>query len=784
LLKHYKLLAIVVCNDNRQIIILIISSMKYFLVFVALGLMVSCQTKPPVQTPLDPVIMTIGNKKIMTDEFFQSFTKNQFSDDTTKKTSIEEYLKLYTNLKLKVMSAQSQGADTTEGFKLEMASYRNNLARPFMTDKVLVDNMVAESYERLKQEVRASHILIAVAPEASADDTLAAYKAAMALRGRIASGEEDFAEMAKKYSKDTKTAAKGGDLGYFTAFQTLYALENPAYRLPLNQISTPIRTASGYHLLKPTNRRPARGSIQVAHILVRISASGTDDGKKAAKNRIESAYERLKQEAWDNVCREFSDDITSKTTGGVLSYFTTGENTPSFEEATYTLKEIGEVSAPFLTNYGWHIAKLVGRKPIESFEILAPALRSKITTHTRGEYIQSMINQKLRKNYELKEASGMPERAFENIDSSLIAGRWKFTEPLDESIHKKPIFSVDNKSFTVNEFFDFVKIKQEPRPKGTSMKVLLNKYYQQFIDKKLALVEEENLANKNPEFKALMTEIYDGMLLSQQMEKNVWEKSLIDSVGQRAVYERTKENYRYPARAWGVVATTDSDSLLNRAKMSLAKMPYQLRRKGPDLLFDLNDAYITEAHKESLFEVGATMYRNENYLIEVSAFSDVNELDTISAERLKRAVKALTLDRMSLSRVMEKDNGKYNPVADAARNRRVSFQYFTNSVKDVEKALNSLKIGSISIQDGVFIKDQNKYLNAAQWEVGEQMLMLNGKRTWLKINKIDLPRTKTFAEARGAAINEYQRQLEAEWLAKLNQQFPVKINDEELKKLK
>jgi peptidyl-prolyl cis-trans isomerase SurA len=608
----------------------------------------------------------------------------------------------------------------------------------------------------------------------------------VALRGRIAGGEEDFIEMAKKFSKDTKTSTKGGDLGYFTAFQTLYALENAAYRLPLNQISTPIRTASGYHLLKVTDRRPARGSIQVAHILVRISASGTEEGKKSAKNRIESAYERLKQDAWENVCREFSDDATSKNIRGMLPYFTTGENTPEFEEATYKLKEIGDVSQPFLTNYGWHIAKLMARKPLESFENLAPALRSKVMTHTRGEYIQEMINQRLRKNYEIKEAPGMPERAFENIDTTLLSGRWKFSEPLDLSIETKPLFSVENKSFTVNEFFDFVRIKQEPRPKGTSMKVLMNKYYQQFIDKKLALSEEENLEKKNPEFRALMSEIYDGMLLSQQMEKNVWEKALVDSVGQRAVYERTKENYRYPERAWGIIATTDSDSLLTRAKASLAKMPYQLRRKGPDLLFNVNDAYITEDHRESLFDVGVTMYRNENYLVEVSAFSDVNEVDTISAERLKRAVRAVLFNRASLSlaRVMEKDNGKYNPVADPARNRRVSFQYFTNSVKDVEKVLNSLKIGNISIEDGVFVKGNNKYINAAKWEAGEQLLMLDGKRTWLKINKIEPSRIKTFAEARGAVINEYQRQLEAQWLAKLNQQFPVKINEDELKKLK
>ncbi len=740
-------------------------------------------TKPLPQAPPEPVILSIGDRKFTTDEFFQSFTKNQFSDDTTKSTNISEYLQLYTNLKLKVIAAQSEGKDTTAAFREEMASYRKQLAQPYLTDRTLVENLVAEAYERMKQEVRASHILIAVSPDASPEDTLSAYRSAEALRGRILQQEISFNEAAERFSKDAISAPKGGDLGYFTVFQTVYPFENVAYTAPIEKVSNPVRTAAGYHLIKVNDRRPSRGKVQVAHILVRISTNATPEGKVAAKDKIEKAHSLLQQEAWELVCRDYSDEITTRDNGGVLHEFGTGAMTPAFEEAAFGLKRIGDISRPFQSIYGWHIVKLLNRKPIESFTELAPQLRQKVTTDSRGELVRDALVTKLRTTYQITEATPTSENALAVLDTSLLKGKWKYKEPLSAALDRKTLFQIDNQSFSVNQFFDYVYHRQKPTAVGTSLPILSQRYYRQFINQKLIEIEEANLEKKYPDFRALMTEMRDGVLFTQSMESNVLERSLTDSLGQKQYWNQNKDKYRYPERAFATIVVTDSDTLLKRAQESLATKPYQLRRKGDDLLFPAKATALSVKHRESLFEVALTLLNNENYSVEVSAYGDADEPDSISSFRLRNAIKALTNNNIALTRIMEKDYGKFKPVANAARNRRVSFQYFSTSKKDLEKSLNAMKLGNILISEGTFSKGANRFIDAARWEVGNQTVNVTGQKVWVGITKIEPARIKTFTEAHGAVINDYQKQLEKNWLSQLRQKFAVQINEEELRKL-
>jgi peptidyl-prolyl cis-trans isomerase SurA len=761
--------------------------MRYLsIIFLFSFVFVSCKTTQPpvVQTVVaEPVILTIGNQKITTEELFQSFTKNQFSADTVKQTTLAEYVELYANLKLKVMAAQRQGHDTTAAFREEMESYRQQLAQPYLSDKTLIENLVAEAYQRMGEEVRASHILVPVAAEATPADTLAAYRAALALRGRMEGGES-FEELAQRFSKDRATADKGGDLGFFTAFQTVYPFESVAYKMGKGQISMPVRTQSGFHLIKTTDRRPSRGKVQVAHVLVSITANATEEGKLAAKRKIEEAYGHLEQrEAFEIVCRDYSDDATTKNNGGVLTQFGTGRMVPIFEEMAFGLANVGDISLPFQTNYGWHILKLLAKKPIESFEELAPVLRQKVTNDSRSELVKEHLSQKLKKGYKVEEQSLTQELAFNQMDSTLLKGTWKYKEPLAANLENKVLFSIDDKPFTVNQFFEYAKNRQEPRPAGSALAEVQKRLYKRFLDKQLTAYEEAHLAKKYPEFRALLTEVSDGVLLSQVMEANVWEPSMTDSLGQLAFYNKNKQKYQQPARATATIITTTSDSLLQRAQESMRTKPYQLRRKGNDLLFDPQTTYLTNKHREALFEVAMVLLRNESYIVEMSAYGGKNESDSVSTARLRNAVKALNSNGIPLVRIVEKDYGKFRPVATLNRNSRVSFQYFSTHKKDLEKSLNALQMGTVNIETGVFVKGANPYIDAVNWKVGNQTLKLNGKNVWVEMSKVEAARVKTFAEARGAVINDFQQQLERDWLAKLRQEFAVKINEEEIKKL-
>ncbi len=762
---------------------------------VLLCLLAGCKSSAPVVTKApEPVILKLGNKSFTTDEFFQSFTKNQINGDSARRTDLREYIDLFTNLKLKVMAAEQEGRDTTEGFREEIATYRKQLAQSYLNDKEVIEHLTAEAYQHLKEEVNISHILFAVAEDAAPADTLAAYNQALDVRKQILAGT-DFSTAARQYSKDPTAAMNGGNLGYLTAFQVVYPLELAAYATPVGGVSAPIRSRSGYHLVKVLDKRANRGKIHVAHILVRISPSATtsgggDEGQRAAKNRIDEAYSRLeKGEPFDMLVKEFSDDRESRNTGGLLPVFGVGQMVQPFEEAAYGLSKPGSYSKPFQTNYGWHIVRLIERQPLESFESMAGALRQKVVTDTRAEVVRQALVQRLRKTYSVTESPDVLAKTLTMADSSLLTGKWKLPATLDAAIEKKPIVLVNKQPYTANEFLETVVRRQQPRKDpSSSARVQMERLFRRFVDDKVIEQEEAALEKKYPEFRSLMNDIRDGVLLSQVMEINVWEKSLVDSVGQRAYYDAHKEKYRYDQRAAASILEVPNDDMLKQASEMLAKSPYQLRRSVEELNYGVNQSALTTKQRETLFDLLVLMIKNPDYLVEVSGSADATERDTVSASRIRTVVNFLTANRIPIVRIMEKDYGKFRPgpATGAGKNekaRRVTFQLFSTSKEDVEKILNARQPGAVKLTEGIFAKGANPFLDAVAWQPGTTTIRRDGKVALIKIDQIDPPRLKTFDEARGAVINDYQAVLEKQWLDRLRQQYPVQMNEEEVRKL-
>ena len=749
-------------------------------VVTSIILVSSCKTaQKPLQT--EEAVLTVGDKKFTADDFFQSFTKNQFATDTARRADARQYFDLYTNLKLKVVAAEKQGRDTTEAFREEMASYRKQLAQTYLTDKLLIDNLVAEAYQRLKEEVRVSHILLPIGADASPQDTLAAYRALQALKGRINEGES-FADMAQKFSKDLATSAKGGDLGYLSAFYALYPLENAFYNLPVGKVSDIVRTKTGFHLLKTTARRPARGQVRVAHILVRISPGAESNEVNEAKKKIEMVYQKLLEgQPFETLCRTFSDDNSTRSDGGLLRPFGVNRWIPAFEEASFGLAKVGDFSKPFQSNYGWHVVKLVEKIGLQPFAELAPTLKQQVVTDSRGELIAKLTQKKLEKEYKVEVSESVLENLVENADSSLLRGQWKNREKPE--VLAKSLFRISDKNYSVADFLQYLAERQEPRAAGSSPSVAMQHYFERYQQKQLLDYADTNLEKKNGEFRALMNEIKDGILLSQLMEENVWGKSLTDSVGQRQFYEKNKDKYKYPERVRATVVVAASDSILAKTQRMMAQKPYRLERKGADLLFEKNSSDLSQRQRDDLTDLVVVLLKYPSYLVEVSGYADATEADSLSDERIRKVVAFLKLNRVPLNKIIEKDYGKFRPNADAALNRRVGFQYFSTDRRDIEKIINSQYPNGVSVSEGIFAKGNSPAVDAAKWAVGYQTFAMDTKKVSVEVYKIEPPRPKTFEEARGAVINDYQKVLENRWLAALRQQIPVKINETELKKI-
>ena len=183
---------------------------------ISISIFTSCRKPAPSQKIVFtevPPLLEIGNEKFSPDDFQDSYDKNKFASDSSRSLTPAEYINLYSDLKIKVLQAKQEGRDTTSDYREEIASYKDQLAKNFVVDKTIVDKLATEAYSRLKQEVRASHILIAVPEDAAPADTLEAYRAALALRGRLEEGS-DFGDIAARFSKAPKgmTNTSGGHI--------------------------------------------------------------------------------------------------------------------------------------------------------------------------------------------------------------------------------------------------------------------------------------------------------------------------------------------------------------------------------------------------------------------------------------------------------------------------------------------------------------------------------------------------------------------------------------------
>ncbi|MEI8049804.1 MAG: peptidylprolyl isomerase, partial [Bacteroidota bacterium] len=224
----------------------------------------------------DQVLMNVAGENVTKSEFLGVYQKNNTKGEVIDQKSLDEYLDLFINFKLKVKEAEVLGLDTVKSFRDELGGYRKQLAQPYLIDEDANKALLDEAFARKGEDIRASHILIRVDKNAKPADTLAAYNKVMKIRKRLLKGE-DFGKLAIEFSDDESAkdrtqegrTMKGnkGDLGYFTVFDMVYPFETGAYSTKTGDVSQPVRSEFGYHLIKFTDRKPAMGKVQIAHIL-------------------------------------------------------------------------------------------------------------------------------------------------------------------------------------------------------------------------------------------------------------------------------------------------------------------------------------------------------------------------------------------------------------------------------------------------------------------------------------------------------------------------------------
>ncbi|MBL7933813.1 MAG: peptidylprolyl isomerase [Bacteroidia bacterium] len=681
-------------------------------------------------TAQDPVVMTINDKPIKRSEFEAVYHKNNNNKDVTNNAkSVKEYVDLFSLYKSKVFEAESLGLDTVRTFKSELAGYRRQLAAPYLTDRNTNDNLLTEAYERMKTEVRASHILIKIDETALPKDTLEAWTRTNLIRnailGKAASPSDisayekllknstdvirqlkgkdsalykkrmkevkDLTELTKesgdrfnsaapKFSEEPGAAETKGDLNYFSAFDMVYPFENAVYATKQGEVSNIVRSRFGYHILKVYDVRPMRGEITVEHIMAKFPKNATDQDKANAKTKIDEIYGKLKAgQNFEDLARQFSDDKQSSERGGLMQPFKSNGRWPkSFEDAAYALKKDNDYSEPIMTPHGWHIIKRLSVKTLPPYADIKTELKNRVSRDNgRSQMGRVALIERVKKENGFKENLKNRDELMKVLDSTYLKATWKAESAA--KLGNKEIFNLGGKSYTQNDFAKFLETQMSFR-QNADIGAVMKGIYKTWVDESVVAYEDSQLEKKYVEFANLYREYRDGILLFDLTDQKVWSKAVKDTAGLRVFYEKNRNNYMWDERA----------------------------------------------------EV--TIYK----CIDQKVAKDVRKM------------------------LKEK-----------------------KTEKQITDALNKTSQLNVSVENITYLKGENKNIDA-NWKVGIAENDIQDEKNYavLVVSKI-LPKSpKTLAECRGNATADYQNYLDKEWLAYLKGKYIVKVNEEVLSTVK
>jgi len=516
-------------------------------------------------------LIKMGDKTITAQEFMDVYEKNNVKSDVIDKKDVDEYLDMFVNFKLKVTEAEALKMDTLPKFVKEFEGYRKQLAKPYLSNDEETENLVEEAYDRMHWDINASHILVRCDINAVPADTLKAYKKAISLRERVLKGE-DFGDLAYDKSEDPSahdTVVNGrfykgnrGNLGYFTVFDMVYPFETGAYNTPIGELSMPVRSDFGYHIIKVNSKTTACGMVTAAHIFLVVDDKDPLKTDSVVREKAFNIYNEIAKDGknWDAIARRYSEDKGTATNGGVLTPFKVSQIVPEFIDVVKQLNP-GEFSEPVKTSYGYHIIKLVNTKGIRSFDDEKENIKKRVEKDMRAKASDEIVMKRIMKENKFKEYVKVKDEFIATVDSSLNQGQYVMAEGVKTN---KVLFKFNKQKYTVGDFAAFLKTKTNSQP-FMSPAAYAYKLYDEYLKTETFAYEDAHLEEKYPEFKMLVTEYHDGILLFDLMDKEVWKKAEKDTLGLQNYYEEHMNEYMWGERIktiFVVVPTPDKVKLV------------------------------------------------------------------------------------------------------------------------------------------------------------------------------------------------------------------------------
>jgi peptidyl-prolyl cis-trans isomerase SurA len=635
--------------------------MKYIILAVASFILFA--SKAFTQT-----LFTIGNEAVSVQEFSKAYEKNNVSPKRNAK-DIQEYLDLYIASRLKIKEAKDRRFDTLPQVVADLDGLRNQLLPAYLTDKETVDNLVREAFERSQKDIQLQHIFVSFLQNGKLD-TSTALKRAKEAYEKLRKGEA-FSSVATSYSDDPSVKTNGGNVGFITAFSLPYELESLAYKTLVGKFSEIYRSANGYHIFKKLSDRKAVGKIKVAQILIANPQDASAEQVARSKKLADSIYNRVvKGDDFGNLASEFSNDVISAASNGLIPEFGVGEFDPLFENAVLTIKKDGDVTKAFNTSHGWHIVKRISITPPPSSptEAVLNMYRDMVLGNERIKLAQDALVSRTFKSANFKKTN------YNNNDL------WRFTDSLldyktfgikNNITSQTTLFSLDKNNISASEWINFARINRNDES-GNGVKNY-EQVWQKFLYDTGMEYYKANLEDLNPDFKEQLNEFAEGNLFFEIMQEKVWNPAQTDTIALKKYYNTNKSNYKWKESADVIIFYTGDVATANGLFNKISKDP----SKWKSFSDDASERVVTDSTRIEL-----------------------NQIPSSSIQTFKAGTVT-------------------NPLVNAADNT-ASFAYVIKT-----------------------------------YPAGAE---------------------RSFEEAKGLVINDYQSELEKRWVDELKKRYPVKIN--------
>ncbi|WP_019038969.1 peptidylprolyl isomerase [Psychroflexus tropicus] len=526
---------------------------SFCIVFLCFNLISHAQIK-------NETLFTIDHEEFSVGEFLNSYQKNADIIESSSE-SIEQHLERYINFQLKLKSAYDLQLDTLQKFKKEFQRYYKQIADSYISNGEVTEAMVKETYDRTKKEIRASHILLNLPKHEK--DTVETYQKALMIKKRIDEGEP-FERLAIQYSEDPSVKKNAGDLNWFNTFKMVYEFENAAYNLEVGEVSNPVRSDFGYHIIKKTGERPSKGQLKTAHIMLLPGDSLQDP-----ELRIQKIYARLQSgEDFHELAKQYSQDPNSASKGGYISAFTLGGlNSKEYENQAYALENPGDYTEPFKTRFGWHIVKLIEIIPLQPYVEVKEDYKKRLKSSSRSKILVSKIREDLEQLYTVDINSEAKAYFITLLDESFDKGKWRY-EPL-EGDASKTIIQVEDLTVDVKTFGEYLERQQRTLSKIPDRDVVLDKAIDELVYKKLLEYHKTQLPKIDPDFGDRIMEYKNGILIFDYMNSQVWQPVAEDTLAQKEYYKSKTSKFFKPAEVRGQLYTSQSKASLKELRSKL-----------------------------------------------------------------------------------------------------------------------------------------------------------------------------------------------------------------------